>query len=375
MQNYYSDEMSLLSGDMAMPNVELSTEQLLHAQAHVWNHIFTFINSMSLKCAIQLGIPDIIHNHGKPMTLSQLVDALPINKAKSHCIYRLMRVLLHSEFFIKINTSDDEEKERYWLTPASRLLLRDAPLTVAPFVLLILDPILTKPWQYMSEWLAHEHHLSPFETAHGRMFWEHAGQEPRLNKLFNEAMSSDSTLVARVLLRDCKQVFEGIKLLVDVGGGTGTTAKAIVDAFPGMKCIVLELPHVVAGLEGTKNLTYIGGDMFETIPPADVVFLKWILHDWNDKDCVKILKKCKDAIPGKDKGGGKVMIIDMILDIYKGDDKAMEDQLFFDMAMMAYLNGKERSEKEWAKLFFDAGFSSYKITPAFGVRSLIEVYP
>lgn len=102
---------------------------------------------------------------------------------------------------------------------------------------------------------------------------------------------------------------------------------------------------------------------------------QWILHDWDDEACVKILKKCKDAIPSKDEGG-KVMIIDMVVDIEEqGDNTIMQDQLFLDMAMMVYLNGKERSEKQWEKLFIKAGFIAYKITPAFGVRSLIEVYP
>ncbi|KAL0311165.1 UNVERIFIED_CONTAM: 8-hydroxyquercetin 8-O-methyltransferase [Sesamum angustifolium] len=103
--------------------------------------------------------------------------------------------------------------------------------------------------------------------------------------------------------------------------------------------------------------------------------MQWILHDWNDEDCVKILKKCKEAITGKDMGDTKVMIIDMVLDVYGGDDKAVETHLFFDIAMMSYINGKERTKKEWAKLFFDSGFTSYKITPAFGLRSFIEVYP
>ncbi|KAL7143623.1 hypothetical protein ABFS83_08G204700 [Erythranthe nasuta] len=357
---------------MASANEELSREQLVHAQAHIWNHTFTFINSVSLKSAIQLRIPDIIHNHGKPMKLSELVDSLPIHKSKSHYIYRLMRLLVHSEFFIKVDISDSEEQEeRYWLTPASRLLLQDAHLTVAPLVLLILDPILTKPWEYTSEWLSNDHLPSAFETANdGTNFWEVAGREAKVSNLFNEAMSSDTRLVARVLINDCKHVFEGIESLVDVGGNTGTFAKAILDAFPNIKCLVLDLPHNLVGLEVRKNLTFVGGDMFEVIPRGDAILLKWILHDWNDEDCVKILKKCKDAI-----SEGKVIIIDIVMNIYEGADKAMEDQLFLDMAMMAYLNGKERNEKEWAKLFFDAGFTSYKITPAFGVRSLIEVYP
>uniref|UniRef100_M1D3K7 Resveratrol O-methyltransferase n=1 Tax=Solanum tuberosum TaxID=4113 RepID=M1D3K7_SOLTU len=66
------------------------------------------------------------------------------------------------------------------------------------------------------------------------------------------------------------------------------------------------------GNEGSKNLSYVGGDMFKSIPCADTTLLKWILHDWSDEECIKILKKCKEAIPRKEKGG-KVFIIDMVL--------------------------------------------------------------
>ncbi|KAI9072078.1 hypothetical protein K1719_031253 [Acacia pycnantha] len=33
--------------------------------------------------------------------------------------------------------------------------------------------------------------------------------------------------------------------------------------------------------------------MFHSIPNADAVLMKWILHDWSDEDCMKILKNCK----------------------------------------------------------------------------------
>ena len=102
-------------------NEEMSSE-LLGAQAHIWNHIFNFINSMSLKCAIQLGIPDIINNHGKPMTISQLTLALPINKKRSSCVHRLMRILIHSGFFAlqKVKEGEGEGEEGYVITDASK---------------------------------------------------------------------------------------------------------------------------------------------------------------------------------------------------------------------------------------------------------------
>ncbi|KAM3319519.1 hypothetical protein P3S67_006719 [Capsicum chacoense] len=187
-------------------------------------------------------------------------------------------------------------------------------------------------------------------------------------------MASDARLVMSVLTKSGKGVFEGLKSLVDVGGGTGTVARAIADAFPQINCTVLDLPHVIEGLEGCKNLSFVGGDMFKSIPSADAILIKAILHNWSNEKCVKILKKCKEAIPSKE-NGGKVIIIDIVVDNQKGDDKSYETQLFMDMLMMVVASGKERSEQEWAKLFSDAGFSDYKIIPLLGLRSIIEVYP
>ncbi|KAK4486970.1 hypothetical protein RD792_006285 [Penstemon davidsonii] len=357
---------------MTLLNGLQSSDELLEAQAHVWNHIFNFVNSMSLKCALQLNIPDIIHKHNKPITLSELINALPINKAKSHHIYRLMRILIHSKFFVKVNISEKDE-EGYWLTPSSRLLLKNGPSSMAPFALAMLDPVLVDPWHHLGEWFQDDSPMA-FVTAHGRTFWDKAIKEPRVNQFFNEAMTSDAQFVANLLIKDCKHVFDGLKSMVDVGGGTGGMAKVMVEACPGLNCVVLELEHVIDGLKGDEKLSFVVGDMFVSIPRADAVFLKWILHDWSDEDCVKILKKCKEAIPSKD-NGGKVIIVEIIVDDQKKlDHEKVETQLFFDMEMMTIIAGKERTEKEWAKLFFDAGFTSYKIT-LLGLRALIEVFP
>ncbi|KAL8510943.1 hypothetical protein ACS0TY_017668 [Phlomoides rotata] len=135
--------MELLDG------VDSSTQELLDAQTHIWNHVFNFINSMSLKCAIQLGIPDVIHKHGKPITLPELADALAINEVKSDGLHRLMRILVHSNFFEKVKISKEEEEEAYCLTRASRLLVRDEPLSLAPFALAMLDPVVVDPFHHM----------------------------------------------------------------------------------------------------------------------------------------------------------------------------------------------------------------------------------
>ncbi|KAH0691615.1 hypothetical protein KY289_018973 [Solanum tuberosum] len=193
-------------------------------------------------------------------------------------------------------------------------------------------------------------------------------------------MASETRLVMSVLIQNGKGlIFEGLKSLVDVGGGTGTIAKAIADAFPQINCTVFELPHVIEGLEGSKNLSFVGGDMFNSIPSTNTILLKSVLLDWEDEDCIKILKKCKEAIPNKE-NGGKVIIIDMVPidhNVEKEDDdsKTNETQLFYDMLTMVAVSGKQKREQEWAKLFYDAGFSDYNIIPILGLRCVIEIYP
>lgn len=97
------------------------------------------------------------------------------------------------------------------------------------------------------------------------------------------------------------------------------------------------------------------------------------LHAWSDEECLKILKNCRGAIPSN--GAGKVIIIDIVINDNKDEHELTEVKLFFDLLMMVVVTGRERSEKEWEKLFLEAGFTHYKITPIFGLRSLIEVFP
>ncbi|KAM5588112.1 trans-resveratrol di-O-methyltransferase [Rosa sericea] len=329
---------------------------------------------MSLKCAVQLGIPDIINSHGKAITLPELVTALQLHPAKTGYVHRLMRLMVHSGFFATKQVcmnQDEQEEEAYDLTPSSRLLLKHKVPSMLPIVTAMLDPAFTTPWQFLGKWFR-GNELTPFETAHGMGLWEYGDKNPEFNSLFNETMASDSGMM-NLVIKDCKPIFEGLSSLVDVGGGTGTVARILCEAFPNLKCTVLELPQVVANLPDSVNLKFIVGDMFNAIPPADAILLKLTLHDLSDEECLKVLNKGRKAI--QDSGQGKVIIIEIVINEEKDEHQSTETKLFFDMLMMVVVTGRERSEKEWEKLFLEAGFSKYKITPIFGLRSLIEVYP
>ncbi|KAL2959112.1 hypothetical protein AAZX31_18G248800 [Glycine max] len=355
---------------MASSNGRKATE-IFQGQAILYRCMFAFLDSMCLKSIIELGIPDIIHKHGQPITLSELVSILNVPPARVGHVQSLMRYLAHHGFFERLRIH--HEKESYALTAASELLVKSSELCLTPMVEKVLDPTLSASFHQMKKWV-YEEDLSVFDISLGCSLWDFLNKNPSYNELFNEAMTRDSQ-VSNLALRDCKLVFEGLESIVDVGGGTGATAKMICEAFPDLKCVVLDRPRVVENLSGNNNLTYVAGDMFKTIPKADAVLLKWILHDWADKDCRKILENCKEAISSNNGKRGKIIVIDMVINEKQDEQKITELKLLWDVSMACAFNGKERNEEEWNKLFMEAGLQDYKISPLTGYLSLIEIYP
>ncbi|XBH58924.1 hypothetical protein VPH35_080272 [Triticum aestivum] len=51
---------------------EASPQELLVALAELQNHVLGYVKSMSLKCAVDLGITDAIHRRGSTATLADI---------------------------------------------------------------------------------------------------------------------------------------------------------------------------------------------------------------------------------------------------------------------------------------------------------------
>lgn len=84
----------------------------------------------------------------------------------------------------------------------------------------------------------------PFNKAYGMTAFEYHGTDPRFNKVFNKGMADHSTITMKKILENYKG-FEGLKSLVDVGGGTGAVVNMIVSKYPTIKGINFDLPHVI----------------------------------------------------------------------------------------------------------------------------------
>ncbi|KAL6652956.1 hypothetical protein ACP70R_011881 [Stipagrostis hirtigluma subsp. patula] len=353
---------------------EVSPEELLGALGDFHSHVIGYVKSMALKCAVDLDVPGAIHRRGGAATLADIAADTAVHPAKVSDLQRLMELLRTSGMFTATG-GEDGAAVVYGLTTACRFLV--GHLNLSPMVPFLVNPLVVSSFFSLPDWLRSEPAAaggSLFELAHGCSQWETASKDAAFNSALNGSMVADSQLFLEVVILDKGRVFRGLSSLVDVGGGHGAAAQVIARAFPRIKCTVLDLPHVISQMNpGDGKLQFVGGDMFESIPPANAVLLKNILHEWGDEDCIKILRRCKEAIPARN-AGGKVIIIEMVTKSMEGDQKINMMEATQNLFMM-YANGMERDEDDFKKIFFDAGFSDYKIMPVLGSLSIIEIYP
>ncbi|GJN04362.1 hypothetical protein PR202_ga21905 [Eleusine coracana subsp. coracana] len=66
----------------------------------VFHHSLSFITSMALKCAVDLGIPDAIHLHGGSATLVDIVAGTGLHESRLPYVKRLMNVLSSPAFLL-----------------------------------------------------------------------------------------------------------------------------------------------------------------------------------------------------------------------------------------------------------------------------------
>lgn len=100
--------------------------------------------------------------------------------------------------------------------------------------------------------------------------------------------------------------------------------------------------------------------------------MQGILHNWSDEECVKILKKCHNAIAEKN---GTVLIVDSLLE--QDDNNISENsQIISDLTATTVLTTeKERTEVEWKKLLKEGGFPHYRIIKFPAKQCIIVAYP
>ena len=316
--------------------------------------------------ASRLNIPDLLKRYG-PMSASELV-AKGVN-ADASALERVLRACAGAGVFT------EDADGRFGPNELSEPLTSDSPVSVKKTVELFGGMI----GKTVTELGASVRTGGPaFSSVYGAEFWDYLHANPRELEEFGEAMKSNSLNSLRGVLEWCD--LAGVDRVADVGGGFGHLAVALLEKYPGLQATVMDRPEVVhiarqhlqiSDATVDSRLDYFGGDMFDSVPEAEVYIMKHIIHDWDDARCIRLLENCRRGL----RPGGRVVCVDAVLPPL-GDAGNMPAKLL-DIVMLTHIPGKERTERQWLSLYRAAGLTIQNITPIqdnFGT-SIIEGVP
>lgn len=190
-------------------------------------------------------------------------------------------------------------------------------------------------------------------------FWPYvfgSGVESDVAARYSELMAESQGLVAEETLRAVR--FDGIRRLMDVGGGTGAFLTVVGRAKPEPDLILFDLPPVAPAARarfeaaGLANRVSIVTGSFRTDPlpkGSDAISLVRVLYDHADATVAKLLHSVFEALPP----GGRLIVSEPMTGA-EGPERAGD--VYFAFYCMAMRTGRARAPGEIARLMQDAGF-------------------
>jgi SAM-dependent methyltransferase len=153
---------------------------------------------------------------------------------------------------------------------------------------------------------------------------------------------------------------QGVRHLLDLGGGPATYAIAFAEANPGLKATVFDLPgpieiakENIARHGQTGKVETLAGNFLEDDIGSgyDFIWVSQILHSHDEAQCQLIIKKCLQALTD----GGRLAIQDFFLN---DDGYTPVEAALFSVHMLAVTPGgrsyRHREARQWLA---DAGLS------------------
>ncbi len=307
-----------------------------------------FERSQLIYVAVKLGLVDLVGNDSK--------DAQTLARATgidAHVLYRLMRGLAWCGL---VRHADDDS---FSLTPLGRCLRIGAADSLRDHVLCI-GEIEVPAWSALLH--AVQAGGIAFEHAFGGRFYDYLDRHADAGACFDRLMAVSTAPVAQAVVRAYD--FASVETLVDVGGGNGTLLTTILRAHPHIHGVIFDLPSVIDRTtkslqtsEIAARLRLVGGDFFVDVPPsADTYILRWVLHNWDDDHCVRLLDNCRRAM----RSPGRLLVVEEIM---PARVDASTETVSLDLGMMVHLGGGERTEDEFRRLLWRGGFEVTRIIP------------
>ncbi len=206
---------------------------------------------------------------------------------------------------------------------------------------------------------------SGFESLHGKNFFDWIQDRPADLQAYHAAMSTYARHDYRDLARSVD--FSAHDAILDAGGGAGELAFALLRACPGLEATVMDRAEVVAAAGTPADLEgrckFVAGDLFEEWPvKSDAVILARVVHDWPERDALRILRRARGAMSR----GGTLYLVEMVLDDETGGGGLL------DLNMLVMTEGAERTKDQFRDILAQAGFGLIDVIETRSVSSVIR---
>ena len=261
----------------------------------------------------------------------------------------------------------------YHNTPAGLIYLdRHSPRYVGG-ILTMLNARLFKFWHDLPDALRTGRPQN--ETKHGQkgVFEELYAELPRLEQ-FLGAMTGLSRINFEAFA--AKFNFAPYKTLCDIGGATGLLCIEAAKRHPHLTCTSFDLPpvapvaqkHIDAAGLGARIRT-AAGDFFEDpLPPADIITMGMILHDWNLEKKKHLIRAAYNALPP----GGALVAIEALIDDARREN--LHGLLMSLNMLIEFGDAFDFTGADFRAWCAEAGFQRFEVIPLAGPSSAAVAY-
>ena len=330
------------------------TEQMLAPEDQMMQWITSKWITKPIFVISELGIADLMCDGPKSVeTLAKETDI------HAPTLFRILRALSSVGVFVQT------EDRVFGLTPLAQCLFSNA---LRPIARMFLSEWHDKAWNGLSHTVRTGE--PGFDYTFGKPSFEWFEENPVERSILDQGQGSKAIGFAKAVIETYD--FSDFKLICDIGGGQGALLIQLLAEYPHIMGYVADLPGAVVSAERSiakANLSdrckAISYDFHKDAPPiCDAYFLVNVVHDWDDKICIRILKNITSSM----NADSKLWIIEYIMEPGPGFSVAK----LLDLEVLVMGGGCERSIDEYKNLIAAAGLQVSRIIPTKSGPAMME---
>ena len=304
--------------------------------------------AQAVSAAAQLGLADTLA--AGPLSAAALAPQLDCDASR---LERLLLYLVSIEVCCR-EGKDDSDHDTYGLTSLGRTLTADA---LGPLASFLGSPEQWDPWSRLADSLRPGAEPA-FALTHGTDLYAYMAENKHAAARYDLAIESFTRQEALALVEVLE--LSNVTRLVDLGGGRGTLLTTLLQRWPDLTGVLVDLPDVLertvdhVPAEVVDRLELAPGNFLKAVPQgANAYLISHVLHNWDDDRAIALLSRCVQALAP----GGRVFVLECLL--LPGELAHRGRHL--DLEMLILTGGRERSKIDLRRLFTAAGLKLERV--------------